>query len=95
MTDDISALTVHITGRVQGVGYRDWTRHEARRLGLRGWVRNEADGSVRALIVGPKPAVGRMVERFWKGPQFASVSSVETVSAEVKELPPDFRITRS
>lgn len=94
MTGDNSALIVRITGRVQGVGYRDWTRRQASQLGLTGWVRNQADGSVAALIVGPEEVVAAMVERFWKGPQFASVSSVTTEIAEISEMPADFRVTR-
>ena len=54
-----SAVRVRITGRVQGVYFRGWTRDEAARLGLDGWVRNEADGSVTALIAGPAAERGR------------------------------------
>lgn len=41
-----AAVLVHVTGRVQGVGFRYWTLEEAVRLGIKGWVRNEPDGSV-------------------------------------------------
>ncbi len=47
------ALRARITGRVQGVAFRAWTRSEAKQRGLSGWVRNESDGSVRALFIGP------------------------------------------
>ncbi|NRB17607.1 MAG: acylphosphatase [Rhodobacteraceae bacterium] len=51
------ALRARITGRVQGVTFRAWTRSEAEQRGLSGWVRNEPDGSVRALLIGPVPHV--------------------------------------
>src|SRR4029453_14231537 len=51
-----------ISGRVQGVGYRDCTMTTALRLGLTGWVRNRTDGAVEALIVGDDKAVGEMID---------------------------------
>lgn len=71
--------TVHlvITGRVQGVGYRDWTRREAVRLGLSGWVRNRPDGSVEAVIHGGDDNVGRMLEACRQGPPAARVAAIE------------------
>jgi acylphosphatase len=87
------AFQVHVTGRVQGVGFRDWTAREARRLGLAGWVRNEPDGSVAALIAGPGDAVAAMIERLWKGPRLASVSDVKTQAVSVADMPADFHIT--
>ncbi len=77
-----SALRVRVTGRVQGVWYRGWTVAEAERRGLRGWVRNEADGSVVAVLVGPAAAVSAMVEAMWQGPPDARVAGVSVENAD-------------
>ena len=87
------ARRVRISGRVQGVSYRFWTRMEAQRLGLTGWVRNEADGSVTALIAGPETAINAMIDLFWQGPRGASVTSVAVNDADAGASPNDFRIT--
>ncbi len=92
MTEDRQSLYVRVSGRVQGVNFRVWTRTEARRLGLAGWVRNEDDGSVTALIVGSDKAVAIMLERLWHGPAAATVTSVETDVAPLAAVPQDFRI---
>jgi acylphosphatase len=70
-------LAVRVTGRVQGVWYRGWTKDEATERGLSGWVRNLPDGSVRALVHGPEPAVRAMVEAMRRGPPAARVDAVE------------------
>ena len=80
--DEDMALRVRVSGRVQGVWFRAWTRARAEELGLRGWVRNEADGSVSALIAGPGAAVAEMLRDLHKGPDAALVASVETTAAE-------------
>ncbi len=67
---------VRITGRVQGVFYRGWTRDRAPELGLRGWVRNRDDGSVEALVAGPEDAVGRLIGAMRDGPGAARVNDV-------------------
>ena len=72
------AVLARITGRVQGVSFRIWTRTEAEKLGLTGWVRNEADGSVTALMVGSDAAISAMMKNLWKGPPGAMVSRVTT-----------------
>lgn len=87
------ALRVHVTGRVQGVSFRAWTQGHARSLGLEGWVRNEADGSVTALIAGPAAKVSEMVEAFHIGPRWAAVTGVTTDPADPADVPPGFRIT--
>lgn len=94
MKDHFETRRVRITGRVQGVSFRAWTRAEAERLGLTGWVRNEADGSVRALIAGPRPALEAMVERLWEGPPAASVTSVRVENAGLQEAREGFEILR-
>ncbi|APG88959.1 acylphosphatase AcyP (plasmid) [Sinorhizobium americanum CCGM7] len=94
MVDNRKAALVRITGRVQGVCFRVWTRDEAERLGLAGWVRNESDGSVTALIAGADAAVDTMLGRFWKGPPGAAVASVASEDAPSTEAPAGFRITR-
>lgn len=68
--------TVRVAGRVQGVGFRAWTKAQAEDLGLRGWVRNERDGSVTAMICGGAEQVDRMLSRLRDGPAISSVSDV-------------------
>ena len=56
------ALHLRICGRVQGVFFRRWVMEEVTRRGIRGWVRNRADGSVEAVLAGEMGAVRAMVE---------------------------------
>lgn len=92
MADAARAVRVRIRGGVQGVGFRDWTLRQAETLGLSGWVRNEADGSVTALVAGSEDDVATMIERLREGPRAADVSDLETASADPAEAPPIFRI---
>ena len=68
---------VIVHGIVQGVYYRSSTQREARALGLAGWVRNMADGSVEAVFEGPRTTVERMIEWCRTGPPRALVDDVE------------------
>jgi acylphosphatase len=79
-----------ISGRVQGVGFRDWTITTAQRLGLTGWVRNRADGAVEALIVGNDQAVGEMIDACRRGPTMARVDNVDIEPVELDVLPQGF-----
>jgi len=72
-----------VTGRVQGVSFRASTRHEARRLGVVGWVCNAADGSVELEAEGPDDAVAALLAWCAHGPPGARVARVA-----IEELAP-------
>lgn len=80
----IRRVIVH--GRVQGVGFRDWTRHVARDRGIEGWVRNRRDGTVEAVFAGPKDGVARMITACRKGPPSAVVDSIEEYDASTSDI---------
>ena len=73
---------LRITGRVQGVGFRYALEHEARRLGLAGWVRNRRDGSVEAVAQGEGDAIEALIAWARQGPPAARVSEVQITPAE-------------
>jgi acylphosphatase len=79
-----------VTGRVQGVGYRDWAIATGMRLGLTGWVRNRRDGAVEALIVGEEGAVGQMIEACRRGPPAARVEEIDVDPVDLDILPAGF-----
>lgn len=81
---------LRITGRVQGVGYRDWTLRTARAANLTGWVRNRLDGSVEAVVQGPPAAVEAFVGACQAGPPLARVTAVDSGPCE-DTLEPGFR----
>lgn len=82
MTGGPKTVRARIRGRVQGVGFRAWTAETARGLGLSGWVRNRADGSVEALFAGSADAVEAMIAAAKQGPRHAVVEAVETADAQ-------------
>jgi acylphosphatase len=89
------SILVRISGRVQGVGYRDWTQRKALDLGLSGWVRNLASGEVEALFSGPAGTVDAMLAACRRGPQLARVDDVKIVeTSEVAGGPFSVRYDR-
>ena len=70
-------LHLRITGLVQGVFFRAHTRQEAQRLGLVGWVRNRADGSVEAVAEGSEDALRQLAAWCHRGSPSAVVEAVE------------------
>ena len=78
------ARRVRVTGRVQGVFFRAWTRDEAKALGVTGWVRNNDDDSVEAHLEGSEAAVAKMIDLMAQGPSHARVDNVD-----VEEVDPE------
>ncbi len=76
------ARDVVVSGRVQGVFFRDSTRREAARLGVAGWVRNCPDGTVQAHVEGSPEAVAELVRWCREGPSHADVDDVRVSEVE-------------
>ncbi len=66
-----------VRGNVQGVFYRDSTRHAARNEGVSGWAANRSDGAVEVVLEGPADAVESVVGYCRRGPSSAEVRSVD------------------
>lgn len=89
-------LTARITGRVQGVGFRWWTRRTAETLGLVGWVMNADDERSVELVAEGDPAALDELERLVRqGPSGARVESVETQRGPASGEYDRFGIVRS
>ncbi len=72
------ARRVRVWGRVQGVGFRAFVWREAAALGVGGWVRNRADGSVETVISADERSLDRLLDRIGEGPRFSRVDRVES-----------------
>ncbi len=76
MNSDVRAH-IRVTGRVQGVFFRQTTADEARRIGVLGWVRNISDGDVEAVIEGDRRMVDRLIDWCRHGPPAARVDDMK------------------
>ena len=83
---------IWISGRVQGVFYRDHTRRWASLMGLSGWVRNLPDGRVEVLVEGEKAEIQNLEKRLREGPPLSRVEDVHTEWEEYTGEFFDFRI---
>jgi len=70
---------IRITGRVQGVGFRYFTRQNAHELGISGWVKNLRNGDVEALLEGTVSDINEMISRLKAGPTAARVDNVQEI----------------
>ena len=80
-------LMINVSGKVQGVFFRASTQDVADKLNIKGWVKNEYDGSVSICAQGTKEQVDTFVQWCKNGPAQASVDSVDLVESENKDYP--------
>ena len=93
---------IYVKGDVIGVGFRAWTKIQAKILHLNGWVRNVFDkpevfgngGGVEAVIQGPEEKLGQIVELLKKGPPISRIDDVEVLPQDAKELFEGFEIRK-
>jgi acylphosphatase len=76
-------MRVRVSGRVQGVWYRETCREMASRLGVAGWVRNDPDGTVVAVLEGEDADVDRLLDWMRTGPPHAVVADVVVAAEEL------------
>ena len=74
-----------ISGRVQGVGFRDFVYRRANELALSGWVRNLSDGTVEVYAIGPNAVLNRLAAMLHTGPRGADVRHVEEQNAPIEQ----------
>ena len=94
MREEAEEMAVSVVGRVQGVGFRCWTRRQAMQLGLEGAVCNRADGSVEVRARGSERAVREFLDWLREGPPGARVDRVEPIASRLRMSAGAFQILR-
>ncbi len=98
----LKQVHLYIKGDVIGVGFRAWTKIQAKIVGVKGWVRNVYDkpdvfgagGGVEATIQGEEEKVNAIIETLKKGPPVSRVDDVEILPQDVKEIFDGFKIRK-
>ena len=85
------SVHVRVSGRVQGVFYRAYTKAQAQELGVKGWVRNVPGGGVEAILEGERQKVGELVGLMKTGPEGSMISGLELSELKCKGYE-DFKI---
>lgn len=90
----MQSLKLIVEGRVQGVGFRHFIHTNAKRLNLKGYVKNLDDGKVEILIIGAEDKISDLIKIAKKGPSFSWVYNVKihSVDEDIKEMYNDFKI---
>jgi len=76
------AYTITITGRVQGVFFRDFTQKVAESHDLTGWVRNDPEGTVTVFAQGEEEDLDSLTAKLWQGSEQSKVKDIEKTPAE-------------
>jgi acylphosphatase len=84
LTEQKLAKLYRVRGRVQGVGFRYFVEQSAKPLGIRGWVRNDDDGTVEVYAVGTSGQHSDFAGLLWQGPRWAEVRGVDETEAAVE-----------
>lgn len=88
----LKRYTIHVSGRVQGVGYRYFVKSAADTLGISGHVRNNADGTVTAVAEAEDASLTSFLEQLRNGPPFSSVEHVTVTEGPASGDYTSFRI---
>ena len=88
----VRRVHLFVSGKVQGVGFRNFTKERADELGVKGWVKNLLDGRVEAVMQGKSEAVEKMLASIRRGPRSARVDGVEVKDEALAEQFPDFKV---
>ena len=83
---------IRIHGKVQGVGYRFFATRVARRLGLKGSIQNQRDGTVEAMVEGEKKAIDEWIEELKEGPRYAEVTKIDQEKKDFSGKLPEFDV---
>lgn len=86
-------VRVHVSGYVQGVGFRQFVKHHARKHGATGWVRNSPDGRVEIVLQGRNTIIESLLSLYRQGPMLAEVEEVIIKEEPITALHHDFVIT--
>ena len=90
----LKQVHLYIKGDVIGVGFRAWTKIQAKIIAVTGWVRNVNGDWVEAQIQGEEEKVKQIIELIKKGPSIAHVSDVQIFWQEPKEIFDQFKIRK-
>ena len=88
----LARAAVRITGRVQGVWFRQSTKNIADKYNVNGWVRNNPDRSVEAVLEGPRDSVQSVIDWCQYGPDLARVDDLQVDWQQATGEFPDFKV---